>query len=315
MALADSGPPVDHLAFVGFGALADAFAGGLRRSGVTELRAYSRPREDRAAAAALRRKLRAAGVRSCATIEEAIAGAGTIVSAVPASAAAGVAAACAPLLSAGTLYVDPAPLAPAAKAELAALIEEAGSQYVDIAVLGTVAVSGAAVPLMAAGSGARRWSAIVAPLGFDVTVIDGPAGRASLVKLLRSVYMKGRDALILEMLLAARRHGVEDAVVSSIRGPGEQVPFQDLAERVITSLALYAERRAVELSAAAELVAEAGVDPLATNGGAARLHWLAELELRARFAGERPGDMKEVLSVVEALDAERDPRAEPRKGA
>ena len=131
--------------------------------------------------------------------------------------------------------------------------------------------------------------------------LDGPAGRASLVKLLRSVYMKGRDALILEMLVAARRHGVEDAVLQSIGGPGEQVPFPELASRVVRSLAVYAERRSAELAAAAELLAAVDVEPLMTDAGVARLRWLADFDVRARFGDERPDDMQEVLRMVDAL--------------
>jgi 3-hydroxyisobutyrate dehydrogenase-like beta-hydroxyacid dehydrogenase len=244
-----------------------------------------------------------AGVHARGSIADAAAGADVLVSAVPAAAAAEVAAACAPALTPGALYVDPAPLPPAEKAALSELIGQAGGAYVDAAVLGTVAVDGHAVPILVAGPGAVRWAALAVPLGFAVSRLDGPAGRASLVKLLRSVYMKGRDALILEMLVAARRHGVDDAVLTSIGGAGEQVPFPDLAARVLKSLAVYSGRRATELGAAADLVADAGLEPLVTSAGAARLRWMAELGVRERFGGERPDDAEEVLRTVEALAA------------
>jgi 3-hydroxyisobutyrate dehydrogenase-like beta-hydroxyacid dehydrogenase len=304
-----SGRPTERFALVGFGALGQAFAEGLRRGDAAEVRVFARDRPDPDAARALRERLRAAGVRTCSSIEEAVGDADAVVAAVPAGAAAAVAAACAPRLPAGCVYVDPAPLHPAEKARLAALVGDAGGRYADVAVLGTVAVSGAAVRCLAAGPGASRWRELVAPRGFDVTAIDGPAGRASLVKLLRSVYMKGRDALILEMLLAARRHGVDHVVLHSIGGPGEQVPFPELARRVVTSLAVYAERRATELGAAAELVAEVDLEPLMADAGAARLRWLAEVAPREHFGGERPADLDAVLAAVEALDAARTPRA------
>jgi len=294
-----------RIALVGYGALGHAFATGFRAGRVADVRVFARERSDAAGVAALRDRLRTTGVHVCATVAEAVAGADAVVAAVPAGAAAEVAAACVPSLRAGAVYIDPSPLHPADKARLAALVDEAGAGYVDLAVLGTVAVSGAAVPCLAAGPGASRWREIVTPLGFAVTVVDGPAGRASLVKLLRSVYTKGRDALILEMVLAARRHGVDDIVLASIGGPGEQVPFPDLVHRVVTSLAVYAERRATELDAAAELVEEARLEPLMTSAGAARLRWLAALEPRAEFGGERPSDLDEVLAVIEALDAAR----------
>lgn len=85
-------PSRDGVAFIGFGALAEAFARGLRRAGVVEICASTRAREDPTAADALRRRLKAAGVRTCPSIEDAIAGASMVVGAVPAGAAAAVAA-------------------------------------------------------------------------------------------------------------------------------------------------------------------------------------------------------------------------------
>jgi 3-hydroxyisobutyrate dehydrogenase-like beta-hydroxyacid dehydrogenase len=293
----------ERFGFIGFGALGQAFAAGLRDGGAGEIAVFTRPRGDPAAAEALAGRLLAARVRSCSSIGEVVAGADVIIAAVPAVAAEEAAAGAASQLAPGALYVDPAPLAPSQKRALADVIGAADGEYADVAVLGTVAVDAHTVPMIAAGPGASRWADTATPFGFRVSVLDGPPGRASLVKLLRSVYMKGRDALILEMLVAARRHGVEDAVLASIGGPGEQVPFPDLVARVLRSLAVYAERRSAELEAAADLVAQAGVDPLVTQAGAARLRWLADLGVRDAFAGERPHDLDAVLRAIDRLDA------------
>jgi 3-hydroxyisobutyrate dehydrogenase-like beta-hydroxyacid dehydrogenase len=290
-----------RFAFIGFGALAEAFAAGLREGGATDVVAYARPRADGAAAAALAARLAAAGVRARPSIAEALEGADVVVAAVPASAAAGVAHASTPHLRPQAVYVDPAPLSPAAKEALADSVAHVGAQYADVAVLGTVVVDRHRVPMLASGPGAARWAEAATAHGLRVSVLDGAPGRASLVKLLRSVYMKGRDALVLEMVLAARRHGVEDAVMASIGGPGEQVPFPELASRVLTSLAVYAERRAGELHAAAELVADAGVEPLVTVAGAERLRRLGALGLRESFGGERPDNLDTVLAAMDAL--------------
>jgi 3-hydroxyisobutyrate dehydrogenase-like beta-hydroxyacid dehydrogenase len=158
--------------------------------------------------------------------------------------------------------------------------------------------------MLAAGGGAAEWQRQAAAVGLKVTSMAGGAGDAALVKLLRSVYMKGRDALVLEMVLAARRHGVQDAVLSSIGGPGEQVPFPSLAERVVCSLAVYAGRRADELADAASLVREVGVEPLMAQAGEDRLRRLAQTGLSAHFGGERPHDLAEVMTCLEALDGE-----------
>jgi predicted dinucleotide-binding enzyme len=73
--------------FIGFGALAQAFAAGLRDGGAGEIAVLTRPRGDPAAAEALAGRLLAARVRSCSSIEDAVAGADVIIAAVPAVAA------------------------------------------------------------------------------------------------------------------------------------------------------------------------------------------------------------------------------------
>jgi 3-hydroxyisobutyrate dehydrogenase-like beta-hydroxyacid dehydrogenase len=294
---------VRSVAFIGYGDFAHALAGGLSDAGV-DLCAYVRPRADPAAAEARRGRMRSAGVHAAGSPAEALATAEVIIAAVPASAAGEVTEQCAPHLRSGQLYIDPSSARPSAKRRAAELVDAAGAEYVDAAVLGTVITSGAQVPMLAAGGGAVRWQEEAATVGLNVTAIAGQAGDAARVKLLRSVYMKGRDALILEMLLAARRHGVEEAVLNSIGGPGEQVPFPSLADRVMCSLAVYAERRADELADAASLVRDVDIEPLMAEAGENRLRQLAASGLAERFGGERPPDLAAVLSALDALESE-----------
>ena len=308
MSLGSPGPPgrrpgaikaPARVAILGFGALGQAFADGLRAGG-SEIAAWTRPPRD---LGAHRARLDATGATECSTLTAAVSGARVVIGAVPTGVAAEIAERAVPLLAPGALYVDPAPQAPEAKRRVADLVARIGASYADVAVIGTVAVDGHRVAMMASGDGAGEWAAFAAPSGFRVSVLDGPAGAASRVKLLRSVYMKGRDALILEMMVAARRHGLEETVVASIGGPAEQVSFEQLVDRVMRSVAQYAGRRAAELTTAAELVAETGLAPVVCDAGAARLRWLHELGITDMFSGERPGSASAVLDAIDRLEA------------
>ena len=286
-------------AFIGFGELGSSLAEGLGRSDAHLVRVYTPERTQPAAAAALAGRLRSTGAHPSPSLQEAIPGATAVLSVVPAGASRGVAEHCAPLLDRGAYYVD-FTAAPVADKEIAAaLVGQVGALYVDAAVLGTVAASGFEVPIVVSGPGAHGWRALVDPEGLVVEAIDAPAGHATLLKLLRSVYMKGRDALILEMMLAARRYGLAERVAESIQGPGEQVPFTTLAERVLCALAVHAERRADELLASSEVVRAAGVDPVITRAGSEVLRRLAGLELRDTFDRERPSDAEQVLAAID----------------
>jgi 3-hydroxyisobutyrate dehydrogenase-like beta-hydroxyacid dehydrogenase len=288
--------------FIGFGALAASFAAGLRDAGVRDITAFTRTPSSSVATQALETRLAESGVHRRSSVEDLVVDRDVVIAAVPAEAAEAIAGQAVDFIQPRSLYVDPAPLAPSRKALLADMVATASADYADVAVLGTVAVEGHRVPMLAAGPGAARWVQLVGPLGFRVTELEGPSGRASMVKLLRSVYMKGRDALVLEMVLAAHRHGLEQAVLQTIGGPAEQVPFPELVDRVLRSVAVYADRRSAELRACAELVEQAGVQPMVTTAGAERLRWLADLDVRASFCGQRPDGMQAVLDAIDALD-------------
>lgn len=233
-------------------------------------------------------------------MSSAVHNADAVLAALPASGAHEVASRCASLLRAGALYVDFASASPEQKLATGELVAAAGGSYVDAAVLGTVLTSGFKVPILASGPGANAWEALVAPDGLRVSATDAPAGHAALVKLLRGIYLKGRDALIVEMLLTAKRYGLEELVAATIDGPGERVPFSALAERVLCSLALHAERRADELSAASELIRCAGIDPALARAGSETLRGVAALGLTDAFADGRPADGRAVLAVIDS---------------
>ena len=203
-----------------------------------------------------------------------MADADVVLSCVTGSASLALAEQAASAMTTGCLFVDAPSCAPEAKEEAARVIEASGCGYVDAAVLGSVAALGGDVPFLVAGTGAPRFSELSHDLGLTVTVLDGPAGKAARLKLIRSVFLKGRDALVVEMLLAAQREGVVDALVASIGGPAEQVTFDALAARICTSLTRHAGRRAEELQASADLLRQLDVEPAAVDGAVRRLRSL-----------------------------------------
>jgi 3-hydroxyisobutyrate dehydrogenase len=293
-----SGSP--KVCVIGFGELGSTLALGLAAAGVPDVRVLVRPRPE-AEARELAGRIRATGAQPHDEAAAALTGVPVALNAVPAAAAAEVSRQSAEWLEPGALFVDLSAGGPDRKAAAAELVGRHDGRYVDAAVLGTVVASGFGVPMLASGPGADAWATIGRSLGMRVDVLDGPAGAASTVKLLRSVYMKGRDALVAETLLAARRYGLEAELLPTIAGPGEEVSFPELAERVLSSLALHAARRADELDGSADLLRAVGVEPLATVGASRRLRSIAGLRLRDEFSGQRPRELTTVLDAIDRL--------------
>jgi 3-hydroxyisobutyrate dehydrogenase-like beta-hydroxyacid dehydrogenase len=92
----------------------------------------------------------------------------------------------------------------------------------------------------------------------------------------RSVIVKGVEALLAESLLAARRYGVEDAVLDSL---GALLPVGDwrsLSRYMIGRSLQHGRRRAAEMREVAIAVREVGLDPWMSSACAERQAWAAQ---------------------------------------
>lgn len=290
------------VAFVGFGDLAASWATELKDQGCVVCAYLPASSESRRSGSAARRE-RLSGITATTDLIAATSDADVVVAAVPAGAAVVVAEECAPHLAAGTVYVDPSAGSPEDKVRSSEIVRPTGALYVDVAVLGTVSLSGLGVPLIASGPGAERFAEAVSGLGMNVTAIGPIVGDAARVKLIRSVYMKGRDALLVEMLAAAHRLNLEEQVIDSISSaPGEQVSFRQLVDRVLPALARHAGRRADELANASAELERIGMQPTVSAAAAERLRWMAEL---CDIAGamDEASSVEVINAVFEAADA------------
>jgi 3-hydroxyisobutyrate dehydrogenase-like beta-hydroxyacid dehydrogenase len=295
------------VAFVGFGDLAAGWATELLERG-THVTAYlpSESPSRRSGAAAVRAQR--CGVAPTEDLAGTLDGAAVVIAGVPASAAVAVAERCATHLTSGTLYVDPSAGTPEAKQAAAEWVEPTGALYADVAVLGTVSLSGLSVPLIASGPGAAAFVDAGRELGMDVRLIGPTSGDAARIKLIRSVYMKGRDALLVEMLMAASRCGLEDQVIDSIAAaPGEQVSFRELVDRVLPALTRHAGRRADELASAAAELNRLGVKSTVADAAEQRLRWMAEATGWVDFPEAVPTDA--VMTMLAAAIERAEPDA------
>ena len=185
----------------------------------------------------------------------------------------------------GTLWADVNTAAPAVKRRLAELAEPASVVFADVALMSTVPGRGIRTPMLVSGPGAARWADFVGALGTTVSVIEGPPGAAAQRKLLRSVFYKGMGAAVVEALAAARAAGLEDWMRDHLR---QELTAADaaLVDRLEDGSARHAHRRADEMAAAGELLAELGVPAFVTS---ASEQWLRRLDV-AGSTGPQPAE-------------------------
>jgi 3-hydroxyisobutyrate dehydrogenase-like beta-hydroxyacid dehydrogenase len=121
-----------------------------------------------------------------------------------------------PALRGTTLFADLNTTAPELKRELAALLRRTGAPFADVALLGPVPQRGLGVPALASGPGAQAFAELFGPFGMPVTVVSDDAGDAAALKLVRSVFVKGVSAAVVESVQAAEALGRREWIVGEI---------------------------------------------------------------------------------------------------
>lgn len=246
-------------AFIGFGEAGQAFAAAAARG------------YDRRADAAKRAEFAAHGVKAEDSAAAAIAGASAILCLVTADQALAAAREGATHLAPGTCWLDMNSVAPDTKRAARDAIEAAGGRYIDVAVMAPVDPAGLAVPLLVSGPHAQAGAAILTDAGFSrVRIVAGAVGAASAIKMIRSVMVKGIEALSAECALAAFAAGVEDEVIASLDASW---PGADWARRFdynLDRMLIHGTRRAAEMEEVVKTLDGLGTGSAVTRGTVAR---------------------------------------------
>jgi 3-hydroxyisobutyrate dehydrogenase-like beta-hydroxyacid dehydrogenase len=220
------------------------------------------------------------GVRHCDTATEALADASVVLSLVTADQALAAARAAAPHLQPNALWLDGNSVAPDTKRAAADAIESAGARYVDVAIMAPVHPARFAVPLILAGPHAGLAETALRTLGFtDLRIVAGPLGSAAAIKMIRSVMIKGIEALSVECALAGDAAGVLPDVLSSLGGDWP-ARFDYNLDRMM----VHGTRRSAEMG---EVVAT--LDALGTGSAMARATQARQAELGTLGIAPQPG--------------------------
>jgi 3-hydroxyisobutyrate dehydrogenase-like beta-hydroxyacid dehydrogenase len=222
------------------------------------------------------RALKNAGVEAAPSAAAALADASLVISAVTAAECVAAARTAAMEIEPGGLFLDVNSVSPMTRMIAAAAITDGGGRYVESAIMSPIAPAGIASPMLLGGPHAAAFLAQGRALGFrGASVFSDVVGPASTAKLCRSVIVKGMEALLAESLLAARRYGVEQAVLESLTGLLPAGDWHALAQYMIARSLQHGRRRAAEMREAAVTVREAGVAPWMSSACAERQDWAA----------------------------------------
>ena len=291
------------IAFIGFGEAGQAIASGLRESGVETMAAWDilfpKPR-----GAKLRAAAEAIGVHVARSAADAVRDAELVISAVTAASSGDAAESVKPHLRGNPFFLDINSVSPGRKQDSAKLLG-AAARYVDVAVVAPIYPARHQTPMLIAGPHSQTLAPILAALGMRASIAGTEFGAAAAIKMVRSVMIKGIEALTLECFLAAARAGVIDEVAASMRNNYPGLDWAKIVPYNLERMAVHGERRAAEMEEAAETLRELGVEPLMTNATVKRQREMAEIGQQQTVRNVLDQDRAAMLGAISAAARDR----------
>lgn len=280
------------IAFLGFGEAARAFHDSLAlRLEDGEFQAYDLLLDKQDVAGDMKSAMESRGVRVADTPAE-LADAEWIFSAVTADQSLAAAQSIISHLGQSALFIDINSVSPGRKRETAELVEATGADYLDMAVMAPVHPKGHATPVLLAGKTAAELLERFRGLGFSADFAGGTVGSATAIKMVRSVFVKGLEAITVEALLAAEASGCFEEILASLSGSFPGLDWSKFPDYQFERTTRHGRRRAAEMR-------ESGVtlDALGLNGGIARE--TAAIQDAMAASGVKPaGGLRETVARV-----------------
>ena len=231
----------------------------------------------------------AAGIQDVGSVERLVSEADVVLSvlvpseAVPAAERVGAALRA---TGAAVLYADCNAVAPETTKQVGQIVSAAGARYVDGGIIGNPPRDDNDSPRIYVSGEAAADLASLAAHGLDVRVVSSVVGHASGLKMCYACLTKGLTALATELLVAAERLGLSDALRAEQES--SQPNLRKWIERQLPSMPPKAHRWVGEMEEIAATLAAVGLPPGMLLGAADVYRWVAQTPLGHETPEERP---------------------------
>lgn len=180
-----------------------------------------------------------------------------------------------------TFYFDCNSCAPGSKRASARTVEAAGGRYVDVAVMAPVYPKLHQVPLLISGPHSTEAARFLRAADMKVSVVEGEIGAASAIKMIRSIMVKGIEALSAECFLASRKAGIDPMILQSLDKSYPGFHWAEKAAYNLERMMTHGKRRAAEMHEVVKTVEELGLKGDMSHASALWQQRIGDLELDA----------------------------------
>ncbi len=285
-----------RVGFIGLGEVATVLSRELFRNGV-EVKAFDTLSATQDGYEILKKRIRNTGVK-LESLEGVVGSSQYVLSTVPTQEAMQVAQMVSPHLRKGIIYIDMNSTSPREKREIGKIVEAAGGDYVEAAILGAIGAGGPKTRIIVTGPFGKTTAKVFTSLGLNLEWYSDEIGKASLFKMLRSVFSKGLECLILELLVAGRRAEIEEDLWQEVCRFMKQHPFDIVADNWVRTHSVASQRRYHEMVQVNNTLNELGLESVMSK--ATESFFLRSFKMGIQEAFNKKPDSR--AKVIEFLE-------------
>lgn len=289
-------PALPNIGFIGFGQVALTLSRALIAHGA-HIFAYDILLEQAGGRELLQKRAEGLDVCFC-TLSEMLVCVDDVLCTAATHVAVEIAGQCAPLLRSDQIYLDLNSTAPAVKVAIDRIVDRSPADFVEGAILGAVGTGGPRVRILVCGGRGLEIADRLNQLGLNLCFYSDEIGQASTFKMLRSIFSKGLEALLIEFLVAAKRAGIENKLWDEVVGLMRRHPFKETAANWVQTHCVAYERRYHEMVQVTRTMREMGIEPVMTSATESFFERSLSLGLGDAFAA-KPDEMGQVIAFME----------------
>lgn len=284
-----------QIGFIGLGDVGSRFSAGVASSGNAQVVGYDL-KLGQAEFSEKENRCREAGVKLVSSPKELVDGCDILIAATSCAEAIDTLKMYLPYIKPNQMYVDINSAVPQIKQTLADMVCAVGAEFCDGGIMGSPLNGGHKVQVVLSGAQADKLSENLNFCGMNTRFIAREVGRATSLKILRSIFTKGLEALLIESYSAAYAYGVLDEVKASIFHILTKEDLDIMFGRMLRTDVVHSLRRAWEVGDVADMLRDAGMDCTMSKAAYEKLLWSSSSGVKEHFQGKTP---EEYLPVVE----------------
>jgi len=286
-----------NVTIIGFGEAGPVFGKQMRSAGFT-VTAWDKLQADASTAAQQIARTRSMGITPGKSLLDAVSAADLIISTVTASQALTAAIQAKVGLREGSYWLDLNSVSPSTKRAIHKIVSGTGVLFTEGVAMDTVPSKGAQVPILLCGPESQSISLLLNGAGLNTRSVSESLGAASTTKLLRSIIIKGMEALFAESMEAASMADVQDEVISSLQATYPEIDWQAVAGYQLSRATIHAERRAAEMQEAAKLVQQLHVNPIMASAIAKRQQDLSDRNVASNYNSRTKPSIADYIDAI-----------------